>query len=417
MVTPCQNADLVAAVDQAFRTLPERYLGAEKGFDATWHVRLGDIGHSWEVRCTEHGARVRRGLTGRHPDVVIGTDAATWLALREGEISGIEAFSQRTLYARGNLDLAIGFEGLFRLPSGRPPLLRIHDVHVGRRLCVNTLTMGEGPDVLLIHGLGSTKASFLDTAAALSRTGYRVHAVDLPGFGSSSKPATAAYGPEFFCESIIGLMDALEIERAHFVGNSMGGRVSIEVGLRHPDRVNALALLCPAVAFVKRDFHHIVRLLRPELGLLPHSLGRKRIENQFWSLFADRDQVDPSVADVVVDEFERIYASPGARLAFLASARSIYLEPPYGKHGFYRRLSDLEPPAMFVWSSHDKLIPAGFRRHIERWLPSAEHITIEGCGHAPQIEQPERTNGLIRRFFAHNDALGARPVRQRRAAA
>jgi pimeloyl-ACP methyl ester carboxylesterase len=413
-VTPCQRADLMAEVDQAFRTLPERYLGAEKGFDATWHVLLGDIGHSYEVRCTEHAARVRKGLTRRKPDVTIGTDAATWLALRQGELSGIEAFSQRTLYTRGNLDLAVGFEGMFRLPSGRPPLLRIHDVKAGR-LSINTLTMGEGPDVLLIHGLGSTKASFLDTAAALSRAGYRVHAVDLPGFGNSSKPATASYGPAFFARAMVDLMDALEIDSAHLVGNSMGGRVSIELCLRHPDRVKAMALLCPAVAFVKRDFHHLVRLLRPELGMLPHSFGRKVVERQFWSLFADRDQVDPSVADVVVDEFLRTYSSPAARLAFLSSARSIYLESPYGKNGFYRRLSELEPPAMFVWSSHDKLIPAGFRRHVARWLPSAEHITIEGCGHAPQVEQPERTNGLLRRFFAHNDALGARPAASARA--
>ena len=108
-------------------------------------------------------------------------------------------------------------------------------------------------------------------------------------------------------------MDALRIERAHLIGNSMGGRVALEVGLREPDRVGGLALLCPALAFVRRGYQPLVRLLRPELGLLPHSLGRGRIERQFWSMFADRDLVDPSVADIVVDEFERIYRSAGAR--------------------------------------------------------------------------------------------------------
>ena len=75
----------LAEVQEAFRTLPERYLGAESGFDATYHIRLGDIGHTWEVRCTTHGARVRAGVTGRAADVVIGTDADTWLRLRRGE--------------------------------------------------------------------------------------------------------------------------------------------------------------------------------------------------------------------------------------------------------------------------------------------------------------------------------------------
>src|SRR6476469_3220293 len=333
--------ELAARVAEAFATLPARYLGADPGFDATYHIRLGDIGRCWEVRCTPLGARVRAGATRRTPDVVIGTDAETWCALRQGELSGVEAFSQRRLYARGDLDLAVGFEGLFRLPSGRPPLLRIHDVPVGK-LKISTLTMGQGPDMLLIHGLGGTKASFFDTAAALSRH-YRVHAIDLPGFGGSSKPMLAPYGHDFAARAVIGTMDALDLEKAHLVGNSMGGRVAIEVGLQRPDRVGGIALLSPAVAFVKRDWHWLVRVLRPEFGLLPHSLGRARIEAQFWALFADRDLVDPSVADIVVDEFERIYRNPGARLAFLASARAIYLEAPFGKKGFYPRLAGLRP--------------------------------------------------------------------------
>src|SRR5258706_7667451 len=87
------HASRLAEVESAFRTLPERYLGAPEGFDATYHVRLGDVGHTWEVRCTAHGARVRKGGTSRRPDVVIGTDATTWLRLRSGAVSGIEAFS------------------------------------------------------------------------------------------------------------------------------------------------------------------------------------------------------------------------------------------------------------------------------------------------------------------------------------
>jgi pimeloyl-ACP methyl ester carboxylesterase len=377
-------------------------------------VRLGDVGHTWEVRCTTHGARVRKGSARREPDVVIGTDAETWLRLREGELSGVEAFSQRQLYARGDVDLAIGFEGLFRLPNGRPPLLRVHDVRLpGRR--VSTLTMGQGPDVVCLHGLGATKASFFDTAAALTRDGYRVHAVDLPGFGGSSKPIAAPYSARWFAETVVEVMDALEVGRAHLVGNSMGGRVAIEVGLRAPERVAGLALLSPAVAFVKRDWHPIVRLLRPELGLLPHSFGRARVARQFWGMFADPDQVDPSVADVVVDEFQRIYASAGARLAFLTAARNIYLDRPFGRGGFYPRLADLEAPTLFVWGARDRIIPPGFKRHVAKWHPQAEHIVLERCGHVPQVERPAQTIGLMRRFFARVDALGARGPRARAA--
>jgi pimeloyl-ACP methyl ester carboxylesterase len=399
------HARRLALVEDAFRTLPERYIGAEPGFDATYQVRLGDVGHTWEVRCSTDGARVRKGCSSRQPDVVVGTDAETWLRLREGELSGIEAFSQRLLYARGDLDLAVGFEGLWRLPNGRPPLLRVHNVALpGRR--VSTLTMGEGPDVLLLHGLGGTKSSFFDTAAALSRT-YRVHALDFPGFGGSSKPATAPYNARWFAETVVAVMDKLEIDRAHVVGNSMGGRVALEVGLRSPERVRGLALLCPAVAFIRRGYHPIVRIARPEFGLLPHRFGRGTVARQFWSMFQDPDSVDPAVADVAVDEFQRIYASAGARFAFLSSARNIYLDKPYGKGGFYPRLAELDPPALFVWGSHDPLIPAAFKRHVARWLPCAEQIVLHGCGHVPQVERPEQTNGLLQRFLGQVDALGA----------
>jgi pimeloyl-ACP methyl ester carboxylesterase len=396
----------LALVEEGFRTLPERYLGAPKGFDVTYHVRLGDIGHTFEVRCTEHGARVRKGISARPADVVIGTDSRTWLRLRAGDLSAVKAFRDRSLYARGELDNAVRFEGLFRLPDGRDPLMRVHDVSSSGR-SVSVLTIGSGAsDVLLIHGLGAAKSSFFDCAALLADAGHRVHAIDLPGFGGSSKPPTAPYTATWFAKTVCAVMDELAIECAHLVGNSMGGRVALEIGLRRPERVRSIAALCPAVAFVKRDFHPLVRLLRPELGLLPHKLRRGTVERQLWSLFCDPDALDPSVADVVVDEFQRIYGSAGARVAFYASARNIYLDRPFGNGGFYTRLTDLEPPALFVWGSHDKLIPAGFSRYVTEALPSAEQIVLDGCGHVPQIERPEQTAGLLQRLFARADAMG-----------
>ena len=133
--------DLSARVAEAFRSLPPAIWAPSRASTPPTTSASATSAACWEVRCTAIGARVRAGATRREPDVVIGTDAETWLQLREGELSGVEAFQQRRLYARGDLDLAVGFEGLFRLPSGRPPLLRIHKVPVGK-LRISTLTMG-----------------------------------------------------------------------------------------------------------------------------------------------------------------------------------------------------------------------------------------------------------------------------------
>jgi pimeloyl-ACP methyl ester carboxylesterase len=184
--------------------------------------------------------------------------------------------------------------------------------------------------------------------------------------------------------------------------------------------VVALGLLCPGVAFVRRGLHPVVRLMRPELGMLPHTLHRSLVASQFWAMFHDRDRIDPEVGGLMVEEFRRIYASRGARYAFLASARNIYLEAPFGRHGFYPRLSELEPPALFVWGSHDPLIPAGFARHVRQWLPSADQVVME-CGHVPQVERPEECHRLLLDFFLRVEAgaaseAPARPARGAQAA-
>ena len=183
------HAQRLAVADEAFRSLPDRYLGANSDFDATYHVRLCDLGHAWEVRCTNHGARVRKGASRRQPDVTISTDGDTWMRLRQGEFSGVRHSSAGSFAVRGNLDYAVGFEGMFRLPNGRPPLLQIYDVPVGRHR-ISTLTMGQGPDVLLLHGLGGTRASLFDTAAAL-RAGIASTHQTFPGSGPRASPRSA----------------------------------------------------------------------------------------------------------------------------------------------------------------------------------------------------------------------------------
>jgi pimeloyl-ACP methyl ester carboxylesterase len=392
--------------EAAFATLPHRYLGAPPGFSATYEIRLGDVGRTWEVRVKGDDCEVRPSA-GNNPDVVLGTDAATWLALREGRLSGIDAFALRRLSVRGDLDRALGFEGLFRLPGDRPPLLRITDIEAGGH-SISTLIAGDGPEqVVCLHGLGSNKASFFETISALTPE-HTVHAIDLPGFGSSSKPARGGYNARWFAEAVVGYLDAMAIDRAHFVGNSMGGRVALELGLDHSDRVGSLSLLAPAVAWRRnRGFAPLVRLLRPELAAIPHPMRSTQVRETFWSLFARPDRLDPAAADVVADEFCRTYKSRAGRVAFYAAARNIYLDAPHGDRGFWTRLCELDTPALFVWGDHDRLVPAGFARHVADCLPDARQELLEDCGHVPQVELPDRTNGMIAELIDRNPTAAA----------
>jgi len=411
---PSLGAERRRRVEDAFATLRERYLGAPPSFDATYEIRLGDVGRTWQVRACGDRCEVRPSPS-RRPDVVIGTDSGTWLALREGRLSGIDAFARRRLYARGNLDLAIGFEGLFHLPGERPPLLRISAVET-RGSSISTLIAGEGPEqVVCLHGLGANKASFFETISALTPE-HTVHAIDLPGFGSSSKPTRAPYDAVWFSEQVTGYLDAMAIDRAHVVGNSMGGRVALELALSRPDRVASVSLLAPAVAFRRRrELAPLVRFLRPELAAIPHPMRQAQVRATFWSLFARPDRLDPAAADLVAEEFCKTYSSRAGRIAFYAAARSIYLDAPHGKRGFWTRLAGLEPPALFVWGDRDKLVPAGFARHVGDVLPHARQEILGECGHVPQVELPDRTNSMIGELIEAN--LVAAPGTQSRSRA
>lgn len=386
-------------VEGAFASLPERYLGADEGFAASYQIELEDLGLGWGVELDAERCLVLP-TPANNADVVIGTDATTWLELRQGELSGLDAFRSRRLWARGNLDLAIAFEGYFKLPNGRPPLVHLHDVKAGRAR-ISTLTSGRGPEtVVLIHGLGGNKTSFFETVSALTPHS-KVHAIDLPGFGSSSKPTRAPYDAAWFARSVVRFLDTEDVGRAHLVGNSLGGRVALEVGLSAPERVASLSLLTPSLAWRKRrELVPLVKLLRPELAAVPHTLPSTLVRRRFWSLFGRPERLHPSVADVAVEEFVRTYRNHAARVAFSSVARNIYLEEPDGSNGFWARLAGLEPPAMFVWGDEDPLVPLSFCAHVSEALPDARQVVLNECGHVPQVELPEDTNGLLHDFIA-----------------
>src|SRR5215203_5381336 len=150
------------------------------------------------------------------------------------------------------------------------------------------------------------------------------------------------------------LRDACEIERAHVVGNSMGGRVALEVGFDHPDRVGRLALLAPSLAWLReRPWAPLLKALRPELGLLQPA-PRPIVEGIVRSLVPGARYGWSAVG---VDEFLRAYLSPRGRAAFYAAARNIYLEEP---DRFWSRLKELQGDALFIWGKQDRLVPIGF---------------------------------------------------------
>src|SRR5581483_7279023 len=128
------------------------------------------------------------------------------------------------LKVRHDLHLGVGFLAATAAPGeGR---LRFRTIETAEGP-LSVSEAGAGAPVVMLHGLGATKVSFLPTLAALAGE-FRAIAVDLPGFGDSVKPIRVAYDAPYFARAVLALLDALELDRAHLIGNSMGGRVALE---------------------------------------------------------------------------------------------------------------------------------------------------------------------------------------------
>ena len=335
---------------------------------------------------------------GGDPDATLTADARTWGAIAEDLSGGVRAFQSGRLSVRRNLHVGIGFLAATSRVSG-PGRLRLSTVATGRAR-LSTMEAGIGPPVLAIHGLGGTKGSFLPTVAALSDH-YRVVAVDLPGFGDSDKPIGASYDPHFFADAMVGLLDALDLDRVDVIGNSLGGRVALELALQVPERVGRLALLAPSLAWRRpRRWAPMLRLVRPELGLVQLA-PRAIVEGIVRRLVPGGDEGWIAAG---VDEFLRAYLTRAGRSAFYAAARQIYLEAPHGKNGFWTRLRGIQSDALFVWGRRDTLVPIAFARHVAEALPQARHLELE-CGHVPQVELPRQTHDAVGAFFAQDAAI------------
>lgn len=369
----------------------------DRARDLAASVVLATPEERWTMRIQDGRLTVGIGGTDR-PDAVISSDADTLVDINMGRTTGAEAFLAGRVTVRGNLGLALRLESMFEPLIPRPPEAPIDRTVIAGGHPVSFVEAGTGDPVILLHGLGATKASFLPTVFALAQR-HRVIAPDLLGHGDTAKPYVR-YDAETFGTFTLDLMDALGIDRAHLIGNSMGGRISLEVAMRAPDRVRSVTLFCPAVAFIKRrEFVPIVKMLRPELGLVPHRLPHRLVVRSVRMMFSRPERLPHSWYEAGADEFLRVFRMPRGRAALYASMRNIYLDEPMGDRGFWVRLERLDRPAMFIWGDRDRLVPAGFSRHVSRVLPEARNVVLEDCGHVPQFEHPEETHAMVREFI------------------
>jgi pimeloyl-ACP methyl ester carboxylesterase len=281
-----------------------------------------------------------------------------------------------------------------------------------REFSTQYLTAGdgnEGTPLLLLHGLADSAYSWRWVIPALAAS-HRVYAPSLPGFGRSAKPK-CNYSPEFFTAFVANFMDAMGLQRAALVGNSLGGLIAMRLALAQPERVSALALLDSAG--LGRQIAWALRLMTlPGLGPLLVRWHRTAPGARLWAaslaaLLAEHPNQLPAEWREELFEMAR---PPGYLEATIATARSgVSLKGQRTQEILLDRLAGLTVPVLVLWGEHDRIVPVSQTGAASRRLADSRTVVLPDCGHVPQIEQPGRVGNLLAEFFGDGRPAHAAP--------
>lgn len=259
-------------------------------------------------------------------------------------------------------------------------------------LRVRYVRAGSGPTVVLIHGLASSIYTWHEVLPSLARE-HDVVALDLPGFGGSDLPLPLR--AELFPRVVLGLLDRLGIAKASFVGNSLGGAVSVTVAASQPERVLRLVLIDAAGFNLSPEGRPW--LLRVSAG--PAGAGLERLPFRRSLVRLGLKQVfyqDSLVTAERLDEYLAPLQRPGA----MAAVRSLLSDGGFpSPEAFERLAAGVTAPTLVVWGAQDAWIPAAHADRFVAAIQGAKKVVLEGCGHMPQEERAAQTLTLLNGFL------------------
>ena len=264
----------------------------------------------------------------------------------------------------------------------------------GIRICYEIL--GEGELVLLVHGLGSKKESWIGQFKPLSEP-FKVIRFDNRGAGKSDRPK-GNYSMEVFADDITGLMDYLKIDKAHIIGWSLGGMIVQNFVIKYPERVNKMVLINTNYGTPDESGAEVYKNMR----LADLKLRKEDPEKAFWQ----------SVRGGFYIKFRKqMEAEPSKKWHGLWSAEDLIKEsminPPtiedievqakaVNTHHTLERLSEIKNESLLITSTHDRVIPTSVMKEMHERIPNSTLKIIDKAGHgSPRSRAPEINEMII----------------------
>ncbi|HMU26859.1 MAG TPA: alpha/beta fold hydrolase [Solirubrobacterales bacterium] len=259
--------------------------------------------------------------------------------------------------------------------------------------------MGEGPPVLLVHGITSSSRTWKSVMPRLAET-HTVIAPDLLGHGRSAKPQ-GDYSLGAYASGMRDLLVALDVEKVNVVGHSLGGGVAMQFAYQFPDRISRLVLV--DTGGIGREVNPALRaaalpgaefvlplLFTPTL----HDAGLK-VRN-FFAGFGIHGNAD---VEGVAEGFASL-TEADARRAFINTVRSV-IDPTGQRVSAADRLYlTAEIPSLIVWGDRDRIIPVAHADLAHELMPGSRLEIFPGAGHFPFNDDPDRFIRIFEEFIA-----------------
>jgi pimeloyl-ACP methyl ester carboxylesterase len=252
-------------------------------------------------------------------------------------------------------------------------------------------TGGTKPPLVLIHGLAASIEIWRGVIAPLARD-FRVLAFDLPGFGAADKPDADYRAVTFFVPMLKRFMDVTGLQRAHLVGSSMGASLIIRFGAKHMPMIDRAVLADPGG--FGRYVHPFLRI--PTIPILGGLMSRpQRPVTAFGVRLAIHDK--SKITKALIDEADAFSRHPGAHRAFVRTLRGI--ASPFAVKDldvFEQEARSFTAPTLIVWGKQDRIFPVSQSASARSMMPTTLIEILDGVGHYPQIDAPDRFVQLVR---------------------
>ena len=256
---------------------------------------------------------------------------------------------------------------------------------------------GDGPCVFLIHGIGHSAFGWRRSLGPLAAAGYRVLAIDTPGFGYSDPLPEEAIRHALSLPKAIGdfldrVLETFDITSCSVIGHSLGGAYATLLAAEHPNRVERLVLAAPAVG------PHVgmsLRLLTMRVSRLAFRPTPQLVRWAFRQLANSEEAID----DEEVDEVVATLSQPEVRKFFLELLKvGLGLRGIRPNFVLLSRLVEVEARTLVMWGRHDQILPFRNADLVMEQLADARLEVFERSGHMLMLEERDRFNQLVLQF-------------------